>query len=260
MDEGLRADLWNALTVTYFEWTVDDEYGMGLTNFSDELRGLTKKLWTRFFRLPLDSIPRSWSTALITMRQRFMAAEWNQVYDYIEFCAQNFPVAEENKKFRHLCNRVLERNKAGYRFVGDEIAELTSDEEIQAIEEAEALPDKFTVVSQHLSRALALMSDRKEPDFRNSIKESISAVESMSSLLAGTKTANLGAALKILDKRHQLHGALKKGFETLYGFTSDADGVRHALLEESNLTFADAKFMLVTCSAFVNYLKAFVVE
>jgi len=233
---------------------------LGLRDFTDPLRSLTKKLWTRFFRLPLDSTPESWSTALIRIRERFNKLAWNQVYDFIEFCAQNFPIEEENEKFRRLCNRVLEREKAAYRFVGNEIAELTAVEEIEAIEEAESLPDRYAVVSQHLSRALGLMSDRKEPDYRNSIKESISAVESMSSLLAGTKTADLGAALKILDKRHQLHGALRKGFETLYGFTSDADGVRHALLEESNLTFADAKFMLVACSAFVNYLKQFVEE
>ena len=41
----------------------------------------------------------------------------------------------------------------------------------------------------------------------------------------------------------------------LYGYTSDADGIRHALLDESDLDFEDAKFMLVSCSAFTNYLK-----
>ena len=53
-----------------------------------------------------------------------------------------------------------------------------------------------------------------------------------------------------------LHGALKSAFNSLYGFTSDSNGIRHALLDETNLTFDDAKFMLVTCSAFVNYLKS----
>jgi hypothetical protein len=35
-----------------------------------------------------------------------------------------------------------------------------------------------------------------------------------------------------------------------------ADGIRHALLEESTLDLDDAKFMLVSCSGFVNYLAA----
>ena len=47
--------------------------------------------------------------------------------------------------------------------------------------------------------------------------------------------------------------ALRNAFSSLYGYTNDAEGIRHALLEEGNLTKADAKFMLVCCSAFINY-------
>jgi len=43
----------------------------------------------------------------------------------------------------------------------------------------------------------------------------------------------------------------------LYGYTSDSGGIRHALSDEDvTPTFEDAKFMLVSCSAFINYLKA----
>ena len=37
-------------------------------------------------------------------------------------------------------------------------------------------------------------------------------------------------------------------------YTSDADGIRHSMLEESSLSFSDAKFMLVACSGFINYV------
>ena len=40
----------------------------------------------------------------------------------------------------------------------------------------------------------------------------------------------------------------------MYGYTSDADGIRHAMTEASDLTYSDAKYMLVTCTAFVNYV------
>ncbi len=41
----------------------------------------------------------------------------------------------------------------------------------------------------------------------------------------------------------------------MYGWTSDDGGIRHALMEgDTPPTFADAKFMLVACSALVNYL------
>ena len=62
-------------------------------------------------------------------------------------------------------------------------------------------------------------------------------------------------ALKQLKKRLGLHGALEKAFSSMYGYSSDADGIRHALMDEPNLAFEDAKFMLVACAAFGNYLK-----
>ena len=81
----------------------------------------------------------------------------------------------------------------------------------------------------------------------------MSAVETMCKLISKNERATLHQALRALPA-NQFHPALVKAFESLYGYTGDADGVRHSLMEESKLTFSDAKFMLVTCSAFINYL------
>jgi hypothetical protein len=66
----------------------------------------------------------------------------------------------------------------------------------------------------------------------------------------------LGDALSeiVKSKAVELHPALKESFNKLYGYTSDADGIRHAMLEESSLSSEDAKYMLVACSGFINYL------
>ena len=40
----------------------------------------------------------------------------------------------------------------------------------------------------------------------------------------------------------------------MYGFTSDAEGIRHALLDKPKLGFSDAKFFLVLAAGFVNYI------
>ena len=64
-------------------------------------------------------------------------------------------------------------------------------------------------------------------------------------------------ALKEIEKRELLHPALKDGFIKLYGYTSDADGIRHAMLDEpKKLTAADACYFLLSCTSFTNYLKA----
>ena len=105
-----------------------------------------------------------------------------------------------------------------------------------------------------MRNALDLLSNRKSPDYRNPIKESISAVEAICKIITGKQKATLGGALKEIEKKIKLHPALKNAFNSLYGYTNDAEGIRHALLDKSSLSFEDAKFMLVSCSAFTNYL------
>jgi hypothetical protein len=81
-------------------------------------------------------------------------------------------------------------------------------------------------------------------------------VESLCRLIAGDR-ATQGQALKPVKDRVGLHPALEKGFSSLYGWTNDAGGIRHALMDDSPACdFEDAKYMLVSCSSFVNYLIA----
>ncbi|KAB0477571.1 hypothetical protein, partial [Pseudomonas vancouverensis] len=112
----------------------------------------------------------------------------------------------------------------------------------------------YSGVQLHLNQALKLMSDRQNPDYRNSIKESISAVESICKIITQDDKATLGKALKIIEEKYSLHAALKSSLSQLYGYASDGDGIRHAMLEESILSYIDAKFMLVSCTNFINYL------
>lgn len=114
-------------------------------------------------------------------------------------------------------------------------------------EEALGVPYKGT--RDHLEKALTLLSDRKKPDYANSIKESISALESLVQELLGEK-GTLGQLIDELD----VHPALKKGWKCFYGWTSDEGGIRHGKFGEVlEPGVAEAKYMLVTTSAFINY-------
>jgi hypothetical protein len=64
----------------------------------------------------------------------------------------------------------------------------------------------------------------------------------------------LEKALAKLDSIVKFHGGFKAGLLSLYGYTSDEDGIRHAILEEKDIGFDEAKFMLITCSALVNFI------
>lgn len=89
-----------------------------------------------------------------------------------------------------------------------------------------------------------------------SVRHSISAVESVARQLDPNASKELGFALKTLRENHELHPALEQAFKNLYGYTSDEEGIRHALLEGStpNVGSEEAIFMLGGCASFVTYL------
>ncbi len=159
------------------------------------------------------------------------------------------------KRLIESINVILERELSSYRFVGGTFTDITDTQEVSMLDEAFS-DTEFPAVHAHLRRALELLSDRKQPDYRNSIKESISAVESLAQTISGQPKATLGDALKVLERTNKIHPALKEGFSKIYGYTSDEGGIRHAMLDEPNLSPADAKFFLLSCTSFINYLKS----
>lgn len=252
MDNELRNRLWNLLTFYYWE---KGSYPIVGTMLKD-MSSFIKNLWHNYFKSDFSGLGDQWNPILKILHKYYFNCGWYDVYDFVEFAANNYPNEETNSEFIQACNTVLEDDLSAYRFVGKQITPITSKEEIAEIDEALATP--FKPVNTHLENALKLMSDRKSPDYRNSIKESISAVEALCRIVTGDNNATLGKALDAIERegKIKLHGALKKAFDSLYGYASSAEGIRHALglLEEPNLSFDDAKFMLVSCSAFVNYL------
>ena len=70
-------------------------------------------------------------------------------------------------------NASFKRLRYAYKVVGQEIVEMSSEEEETAIETA--LDEANDNVKEHLETALSLYAKKPEGDYRNSIKESISA-------------------------------------------------------------------------------------
>ena len=61
---------------------------------------------------------------------------------------------------------------------------------------------------------------------------------------------------KMTDCGVNIQPTLSTAFEKLYGYTSTAKGVRHAGdVGGKDVSFEEARFMLVACSAFINYVK-----
>ncbi len=248
VDANLTTALWNAFNEAFYHTHVRRVY-------DENQRRFNRRLWSEVFKQDTDDLPYDKYESLKVLKEEFFGAKWWRKYDFIEIAAEIFPHGDGRKWFMQLCNRALESEKSAYRFVGNRLARLTSENEIAEVQAALDAP--LPMVSTHIKRALELFSDRKSPDYRNSIKESISAVEAACKILAKQQNTTLDQALDELARQGiGLHPALRKGFSNLYGYTSTADGIRHALMEQETLDHEDAKYMLVSCSASINYVIA----
>jgi len=257
IDDDLRTSLWNVMHESYWDFMSPSLPFEPLYQYDwlahNEFYYFCKKIWCDFLKQSLNDFPKDIPKFIQLLRYYYNNYKWNEVYDCIEFIASNYPDSEKNKNFIEGCNEVLKKELSAYRFVGGVITRITTETEIKEIEEAIERTDSMKPVHEHLVTSLKYLSDRKTPNYRNSIKESISAVEAICNLINGKKLS-LGKTLDIIDDKIRMHPVLKIALDKLYGWTSDADGIRHAMMEEPNLDFEDAKFMLMSCSAFINYL------
>lgn len=196
-----------------------------------------------------------WRAVFDRIHDVIMNAPYNEVLDIMWFISSWLKCQMETifPIFCKMINDTFETECVGYRFVDGRIVAITDQEEIDTIEKATL--SGFVGCRTHISNAVGFLADREKKDYKNCVKESISAVESICKVITQNDHATLGDALKELERKRGLKGPLKSAFEKLYSYTNDKGGVRHAEgLFVSEVSFEEAKFMLVSCSAFVNYL------
>lgn len=214
-------------------------------------------------RIDLDEgYTYKWRAIFEMIHSVIMNAPYNEVLDIIwiicNWLSENYHsyTMQVEKYIYGALNDLFENEYVGYRFVNDKIVQITDKNEIEEIESACNNPFEGSRV--HIQKAVDFLADREHKDYKNCIKESICAVESICKVIVEDENADLSKAIKKLkDNGLQLHSALELAFIKLYAYTSDKGGIRHSEgMFESNVTFEEAKYMLVSCSAFVNYLVA----
>jgi len=256
LDEETRNRLWSVLKAYVWDkWLRDPSYN----HDAQLVEVLLNTMWFRYFKKPSDFQPpmhpgeyyRRGQSYYDFLREYFLQGEWNDVFDLVEFIIAHWP----NDNAEKLClqiNNVLTEENSTYRLVSGQFSEITNESEIEEVDTA--AQTGLEGVSTHINDAVKFLSDRKNPNYRNSVKESISAVESLFKILTKDKSATLSDGLKEIKSPIALHPALISGFEKIYAYTSDQGGIRHAIFDTDKTSFSDAKFMLVSCSAYINYV------
>lgn len=227
---------------------------------------LTNEFFENFYVLPYENFSGSnyekGNQLINLVKSTINDDEWYNVFDLIEFW-----ISSENKLMENdidyifdeplivKLNNIFEQELVGYRIIDSIITPITDDIEIEAIEDISNNP--YEDVRKHTQKALDKLSDTKDPDYQNSIKESISFVETMTKILTGKKNSSLSAALNYFEEQNiYIPKQLKEGITKLYNYASTEPGIRHGgeSSEETSPAEEDAKLILVICSAFNNYL------
>lgn len=181
-------------------------------------------------------------------------AKIGELFNLVEFFVRHRGCSSELK--RELADAFVTARAAYRIFDNKYIAAIGTEEQAAAFERAIADAEAKNATAARTQLIAAGVALRNS-DWAGSIRESIHAVEAMAVRLSPGKDT-LGAALSALEQRGHLHGGLKKAFSALYGYSSDEEGVRHALVfsDEAQVDEADALFMLGACASFVSYLLA----
>ena len=257
--ERITPEIQNAICTCFDK--LEDYYRLEGVSYTDfEYIELEKYVWTKFLNQRL-AYYHSNDDVLVKYIEDSDNA-WFQKLDLIEFSIKSISRRDDfyktnvAERFIKRLNSEFERLNYAYRIVGEEIVEITSEQEIQTIETA--INKSPRNVQIHLNSALEKYAQRPIGDYRNSIKESISAVECYCREI--TEENTLGKALnKLKGKGVVIPNLLISAFEKLYAYTNQGEtGIRHALMDDDENytpTAEEAFFMLVSCSAFINYLS-----
>lgn len=251
LDRETRLDIWNVLARV-------SEACRDFFAYRPQVSLIEDRLWIGFFREARDEMPNS-GDLWARVKYSTLKDDWYRVFDLIEVLvasARSHAAGELAGVFAsavRALNAVFEQNLVAYRIIAGRLTPLDSAEDVEAISTAIDNTEGLPGARHSIDRALSLLADRAAPDYPNSIKESISAVESVVKTVTGE--GQLGAGLKRLEQAGlKIHPALRDAWGKMYGWASDEDGIRHAGIEPADADQALAKYTLVTCSAFVSLL------
>ena len=253
INETLRTELWSAFYLFFYQPWEDKRYHekKNIVNFYGFC-------WLHFFKRPYDEFPKYDAHKFAGLiKNHFLKKDWIKVYEYIEFIFEN--AKSENfdvDTFRKYVNHKLKNNNSAYTIIESKVVPITNEAEIGEINNLNDSLDNFEKlagIGAHLKASLDFISNKETPDYRNSIKESISMVEVISRIIEPSENT-LGKALNKLEKNNKINPIFKNALEKFYAYTNGKNGIRHAILDEETIGIEDARFFLISCSAFTNYL------
>lgn len=252
LSQEVRSLLWRDIYEDMFQTKETDPF-IAETYVGEPWLGVLYDMHVEVDHRPADKFGNAFSGNVEKLRTLVMEGPWNEVFDFLQFAMRRRP--SPNDLESKVC-QAFETGRVAYTVIpdGPTIIPTATPEEGAAITEAFRLLAEtgFDGARSHLRAAAEALSAGGCAD---SVRESIHAVESVACRLNADASTTLKPALDALEERIKMHPALKEGFSKIYGYTSDQDGIRHALFEgDADVDVVDATFMLGACASLVTYL------
>ena len=205
--------------------------------------------------LPLDEWNDSFEQIRTVLRHRIETQPFNKVFDLIQFVMRH---PECPSEFIDEIKQAFAFSRLAY-IIDDSppptiLPAVTREEGVALLESLKTLQIAgLNGGAGHLRKASGCIN---RGDWAGSVRESIHAVESVARIIDPQASQTLGPALSSIERQGSLHPALKNAFSALYGYTSNEQGIRHALLngDETDVGMDEAIFMLGACASFSSYL------
>ena len=102
--DALRNSIWNVIQMFVFQ-PLD---GHNWVTHEPGFR-IVREIWIHFFKRPVDELQGYWPTEKQILRKWFFDAQWNEVYDFLEFVADAFSI-QQKKLFIDSANAFLARS------------------------------------------------------------------------------------------------------------------------------------------------------
>ena len=199
---------------------------------------------------PADEFDNTAHSLIARVKRLIYVDDFVKLFSFLEFLLRSDIGGDLSKGI----SAALISSRAAWRVAEGLIDPVSSEFESQAVVNAiETVATSGPAGAKtHLGNSARLLA---KGDWAGSVRESVHAIESTARSIEGSES--LKEALRRLQQRGTImHPALAKGFEVLFGYASDEEGVRHSLIESgaAPVTEAEAQFMFGASASFCQYL------
>ena len=267
LSDGLRREIWNA---THHFLKIDrsgNDPSMGMLGAVPDRRTLNiiRNVLGEFLQLPHDEIDANVRfnerhSKYNETKEIILRGAADRVLHLIKIIANLSGEPKGTTEFIYTIQHQFEKHAAAYWLDTSRrpfrFCPRSSQEQGEATQQAIERLDEAS-----MGGAVTHLRDASEhirlQQYGDSIADSIHAVESVARKIDPQANKTLTPALDSLEHAGLLnHLALKQGFEKLYGYTSDEQGIRHALLDKDSpdVGLDEAMFMFGACASFAAYL------